>query len=218
MFINSWLIVGNLCKVWGTVSLQATLSGWYISVFQWQILVCASYIYIVVCQYSCQEESHTKMRNSGPFLPFRLSFPTRTKYCVWLLLDFSKGRIVGECDLRLLTHRFPTRIRGRLDLSPVSPSPTLPFPHLLNIRTQDLFLRNWPSCFWNKTYVTFRLKKKTRWNDQPCLFECEEHGTSLTLTSSVYICQVPNLINYQSQTLGYQQLIDKIVVLSTVGW
>ena len=36
---------------------------------------------------------------------------------------------------------------------------------------------------------------------------------SLTLTSSVYICQVPNLTNYQLQTLGYQQLVDKKLVV-----
>jgi hypothetical protein len=49
------------------------------------------------------------------------------------------------------------------------------------------------------------------------LCECEECGASLTLTSSVYICQVPNPINFQLQTLHYQQLVDKELVLSTVG-
>ena len=42
-------------------------------------------------------------------------------------------------------------------------------------------------------------------------------SAELTLTSSVYICQVTTLINYQLQTLGYQQLVDKNMVLSTVG-
>ena len=49
-------------------------------------------------------------------------------------------------------------------------------------------------------------------------FFSEESGTSLTLTSSVDICQVPNLTNYQLQTLGYQHLVDKKMNLSTVGW
>jgi hypothetical protein len=59
-----------------------------------------------------------------------------------------------------------------------------------------------------------------------CLFgkeawrcECEERRASLALTSFVYICQVPNLIDYQLQTLRYsplQQLVDKKLVLSTV--
>jgi hypothetical protein len=40
---------------------------------------------------------------------------------------------------------------------------------------------------------------------------------SLTLTSSVYICQVTTFINYQPQTFTYQQLVDKKMVLSTVG-
>ena len=55
MLINSWLIVGKLWNVWGTVSLQATLSIFKRSVFQWQIsspVVCASYKYIAVFQYS----------------------------------------------------------------------------------------------------------------------------------------------------------------------
>jgi hypothetical protein len=45
-----------------------------------------------------------------------------------------------------------------------------------------------------------------------------EHTVGLTLTLSVYnICQVPNLMNDQLQTLGYQQLVDKKLVISTVG-
>jgi hypothetical protein len=36
-------------------------------------------------------KSHHRMRNSGPFLPFHLYLTTQTKYCVCLLLDFSKG-------------------------------------------------------------------------------------------------------------------------------
>jgi hypothetical protein len=41
-------------------------------------------------------------------------------------------------------------------------------------------------------------------------------GASLTLTSCVCICQGSTLINYQLQTDGYQQLVDKNLVLSTV--
>jgi hypothetical protein len=51
--------------------------------------------------------------------------------------------------------------------------------------------------------------------DQHC--QCEEYGSSLNLTSSVYICQVTTLMNYQLQTLGFHQLVDKKMVLSTVG-
>jgi hypothetical protein len=44
-----------------------------------------------------------------------------------------------------------------------------------------------------------------------------EDFTRRTLTSSVYMCQVTILINYQLQTLGYQKLVDQKLVLSTVG-
>jgi hypothetical protein len=73
-------------------------------------------------------KSRHPMRNSGPFFVIRLSFTSRTKNSVCLLFDFSKGFLQARRGLRLLNHRFPTRIRGRLGFFPASPPPTLPFP------------------------------------------------------------------------------------------
>ena len=73
-------------------------------------------------------KSRHPMRNSGPFFVIRLSFTSRTKNSVCLLFDFSKGFLQARRGLRLLNHRFPTRIRDRLGLfSCFTPSHT-PFP------------------------------------------------------------------------------------------
>ena len=85
--------------------------------------------------------------------------------------------------------RFPTGIRGRLGLFPASPSLTVP---TLPFQTM-----------YEHTGIE--------------LCYCEERGACLTLTSSVDICQVPNLINYQLLTFGYQRLVDKKMTLSTLG-
>jgi hypothetical protein len=84
--------------------------------------------------------------------------------------------------------------------------PTILVPHLLNIPTKhssDQFIQ-WLERKNKLTNIP--LKKKMEWGPSHC--QCEERGLSLTLTSSVYICQVTTLINYQLQTLGYLQLVD----------
>jgi hypothetical protein len=71
-------------------------------------------------------KSRHPMRNSGPFFVIRLSFTSRTKNSVCYFLISTNLQV--RCGLRLLTHRFPTRIQGHLGLfSCFSPS-TLPFP------------------------------------------------------------------------------------------
>ena len=64
MLINSWLIVGKLCKVWGTVSLQATL----------YILVCSSDKYwCVLVTYIVASKYGVCMSRTSPLLTFKLS-------------------------------------------------------------------------------------------------------------------------------------------------
>ena len=97
-------------------------------------------------------------------------------------------------------------------------------PPLLNILSGDA-----NNCFpraWNykTSELTFRRQKKTRYSDPrvewPTMGFVRESGLILWvwgarsesnpyLTCMQYICQVPNLINYQLQTLRYQQLVDK---------
>jgi hypothetical protein len=75
---------------------------------------------------SPDEELRTILRH-----PFVFHF-TDEKFCL-LAFWFLKGVTGGACVLRLLTHRFPTRLRGRLGLfSSFTPSHT-PFPTIVNI-------------------------------------------------------------------------------------
>jgi hypothetical protein len=62
--------------------------------------------------------------------------------------------------------------------------------------------REWPTC-----WVTYGVYSGKRLNSVSV--RSAERVLTLTYFISVYICQVPNLINYQLQTLGYQQLVDK---------
>ena len=94
---------------------------------------------------------------------------TDEKFCL-LTFWFLEGVPAGVCDLRLLTHRFPTRIRGRLGLFPsFTPSHT-PFPTLDHIKTLTRPLPvELPRGFGIKNNLTNiqSEKKKTLWRDPP---------------------------------------------------
>jgi hypothetical protein len=97
---------------------------------------------------------------------------------------------------------------------------------MLHIKLLNSTERNpWPSSFQglgkfykNKLNIPPEKKRHCRYvlrdtwglfGKEGQLCECEERGASLTLTLSVYICQVPNLINYQLEILGYQHLVER---------
>jgi hypothetical protein len=130
------------------------------------------------------------------------------------------------CGLRLLNHRFPTRIRarlrGRLGLFVYfNPDPpTLPFPgrrltqHPKNTLTQLFSLLY---SFKNKKnkLTNIHREKKIQWGPTCCVthgvysgkrLNCqyEECGGRLTLTSSVYICklQLSSTINYRHSVIN----------------
>jgi len=115
-----------------------------------------------------------------------LSLSTRTKYCVYLVIGFSNGFFL-VCD----------PVSGVvLSFFPVSPSPTL------GVYTWGLFGKEASPTLGVYTWGLF--------GKEAYHCECEDRGSSLTVTSFVYICQVPNLINYQLQirSWSYQQLVD----------
>ena len=210
---------------------KSTSNALYISVFQWQILVCTSDIYIAMCQYSWQEESHTtrwgtqeyssqsvcqlhedshsicQLHKRNILSPYCLTSQRGSCRCMW-----------PETSHSQISHPHPGSSWPFFSFFTLyhTPVPTL----AQHQNTRPLPAQLTPRPFGIKNTLTNipPEKKKARWNDPPCLFECEERAPSLSLTSSVYICQVPNLINYQLRTLGDQQLVDKKLVLSTVGW
>ncbi len=63
MFINSWLIVGKLCKVWGTVSLQTTL---YILECSSDKYWCVLVTYIVMCKYTAHHINQDGVQKTTP--------------------------------------------------------------------------------------------------------------------------------------------------------
>ncbi len=162
------------------------------------------------------------MRNSGPFFVICLSFTLRTKNSVCLLFDFSKGFLQVIVTWGFSLTDFPPTSGVVLVFSPASPPPTLSFPLTTEFLACKKKIRtNIPSekkrhaggrgptcCVTHGVYSGKRLNTVS--------VRREERVWPLH-TSSVYICQVTTLINYQLQTLGYQQLVDKKLVLSTVG-
>jgi hypothetical protein len=124
-----------------------------------------------------------------------------------------RGDISGTRDLRLLIHRFPTLIRGHLDLLSFLPPSHTPFPRQKSYSTSEKIPRCGTTCW--VTHGMGLLGKET----SHCQYE--DRGSSLTLSSSVYICQVTTLINYKLQTLGYQQeagLLNSWLITKTPYW
>ena len=130
------------------------------------------------------------MRNSGPFLVIRLSFTSRTKNSVCLLFDFSKGFLQTRRGLRLLNHRFLTRIRGRLGLFPCFTPSHTPFPRQKVCSTSEkiplpraIFARsNYQTKKISK--LTFRREKKMQWGPTCCVTHGVYSGKKLNTVSA----------------------------------
>jgi hypothetical protein len=160
-------------------------------------------------------KSPQPMRNSILLLLVRLSFTTSTKYGGFSLLDTSKSSLLvprgshlvelsptfSTRGLRLLTHRFPTRIiRGSPEL--------FAFANPSRIRI--------PSTLAHEHTLSWKVA---------CLCECEDRGASPTLTVFVdHSFQILSTIIHRLYTIDswliirwpYQQLVDWSKSLSTI--
>ena len=138
------------------------------------------------------------MRNSRLLFLVRLSFSTSTKDCGFSLLEDSKGllHVYVAPDFALaefsLTH-FATRgLR------------------LLNHRLPTLIIPGSPDLF-----AFYTLSPIPWYTHYPELIglslngECEGRGEC----NPYYICQFPNLINYDPQNHHYKQLVDMTIGL-----
>ena len=145
-----------------------------------------------------------------------LSLPGRKILSAYFLI--SRGVPAGARGLRLLTHRFPTRIWGRLGLFPCFTPSHTPFRTLPGHPTTSAIWSEGEKkirkiVFSGKKMETLRGTRSptSAWH----MGFVRERGLTLWVWGArsvsnpyffctVYICQGTTLINYQLQTLGYQ--------------
>ncbi len=153
--------------------------------------------------------------------------PVQDHYDQLLTFLFLEGVPGGVCGLRLLTHIFPTRIRGRLGLFPCFTPSHTPFPtivqHQNTCKTSSCGNCQLPlSLVKNKLTNIWSEKKKTQWRVPPEAVAwhmgfIRKRGLTLWVRG-VWNMSIPYFIWIHLSSSKSYQLSITDSRLSTVGW